>query len=209
MHDIYWRFLFFVVYLVFFFIRSGKKTKEDPENLEKYLEKLNSAVKREGKLYTLRIALSFLLLFCILIYAGYPSWLSLLALPIPAWLRLTCLGLAVITLPLLNWAHLALGRHYSPDLVIIEEHVLITEGPYKFIRHPMYTFLLIFMLSISIFTANAIIFVPHLLSGILLLLRLDNEEEMLIQEFGDEYRRYMLKTGRLWPKSRFICKQRP
>jgi protein-S-isoprenylcysteine O-methyltransferase Ste14 len=56
------------------------------------------------------------------------------------------------------------------------------------------------MLGISIFSANTIILVPHLVAILLLLLRLSKEEAMLIQKFGDDYREYMMKTGRLLPK---------
>ncbi len=64
----------------------------------------------------------------------------------------------------------------------------------------MYTILIVFMVSISLFAANTLVLLPHLAAIILILLRLSKEEAMLIQEFGDDYREYMLKTGRLLPK---------
>lgn len=136
----------------------------------------------------------------IILYGIYPSWLILFSLPLPDWLRLTGLGLASLTLPLLHWAHITLGLQYSPDLELKKEHKLIQSGPYKIIRHPMYTILIVFMLSISLFSANSLILLPHMAAILLILLRLSKEEAMLIQEFGDDYHEYMLKTGRLLPK---------
>jgi len=197
-----WRLLFLGVYVLFFLIRSphGNRQSYDEKSNEN-LENSNLAVKREGKISTtMRSILSLIMLLGIIVYGFYPSWLIPFSLALPNWLRLTGLGLAILTLPLLHWAHSSLGRQYSPDLELKEEHKLISSGPYKVIRHPMYTILIVFMLSISIFSANTLIFLPHLGAIILILLRLSKEEAMLIQEFGDDYREYMMKTGRLLPR---------
>lgn len=197
-----WRLFFLGVYAIFFLIRSpnGNRQSYDGERNEN-LESQDLALKREGKISTtMRSILSLIMLLGIIIYGIYPSWLIPFSLPIPNWLRLISLGLAIFTLPLLHWAHSSLGRQYSPDLELKEDHKLITSGPYKVIRHPMYTFLIIFMLSVSLFSANSLILLPHMAAILLILLRLSKEEAMLIQEFGNDYYEYMLKTGRLLPK---------
>lgn len=71
----------------------------------------------------------------------------------------------------------------------------------------MYTILIVFMLGISLFAANILILVPHLMAIVLILLRISKEEAMLIQEFGEVYREYILKTGRLLPKLKVSFKQ--
>ena len=202
MLEMIWRLLFLVVYVIFFLIRypyGSKQIYNDEPN--KYMENLNLAMKREGQINMIgRSVLSFVMLLSIIVYVIYPPWLLIFALPIPVWLRLTSLGVAIMTLPLLYWAHRTLVRQYSPHLELQEEHKLITSGPYEVVRHPMYTILIVFMLSISFFAANSLILIPHLMAIFLILLRLNKEEAMLIGEFGDAYREYIINTGRLLPK---------
>ncbi|WP_088228031.1 isoprenylcysteine carboxylmethyltransferase family protein [Desulfosporosinus sp. FKB] len=198
----FWRFVFLIVYLAFFLVRSRFGIKfQTVEKPEDHLKELNLAVHREGKIsMTLRSILSLVMLLSIVIYVISPSWLQVFSLSLPLWLRLTGLALSLATLPLLYWTHRALGRQYSPDLDLKEGHKLITRGPYSIIRHPMYTILIVFMISISLFSASTLIFLPHMAALLLLLLRLGKEEAMLIEKFGADYQKYMLKTGRLLPK---------
>ncbi|AFM39742.1 putative protein-S-isoprenylcysteine methyltransferase [Desulfosporosinus acidiphilus SJ4] len=198
----FWRLVFLIIYIAFFLVRSryGNKKPNRKEAIE-YFDEQNLALQREGRLsMTLRSILSFIMLLSIIIYGISPSWLQFFNLPLPNFLRLAGLGLAIAILPFLYWAHRALGRHYSPDLDLKEGHKLITSGPYNIVRHPMYTILIVFMLSISIVSASALILIPHTAAILLLIMRLDKEEAMLIEEFGDDYREYMIKTGRLLPK---------
>ncbi|MGC7872856.1 isoprenylcysteine carboxylmethyltransferase family protein [Desulfosporosinus sp. SYSU MS00001] len=198
----FWRFIFLIVYLAFFLVRSHFGIKfQNTEEPKDHLKDLNLAIQREGKIsMSLRSILSLVMLLSIVIYVISPSWLQVFTLSFPLWLRLTGLALSLATLPLLYWSHRALGRQYSPDLDLKEGHKLITRGPYSIIRHPMYTILIAFMISISLFSASTLILVPHMAALLLLLLRLDKEEAMLIEKFGADYREYMLKTGRLLPK---------
>lgn len=196
------RLFFFVVYLIFFLIRIPNCRKQSQaKDSEEYWEDLNTAINNEGKIFiTVRSFLSLIMLLGIIVYGINPTWLSFFAFSLPVWLRYTAFVLAVIMLPLLGWAHCCLGRQYSPDLNLQEGHKIIMSGPYQFVRHPMYTILIIYMVCVSLLAANLLILIPHLIAIFLLLLRLDNEETMLLQEFGDDYREYMFKTGRLLPK---------
>lgn len=196
-----WRLLFLGVYVVFFLIRSPYFSKHRNIEPNESLENLNLALEREGKIsMTIRTLVSLIMLLGIIAYGIYPSWLLFFSLPTPEWLRFIGLGIAIVTLLPLHWAHLTLGIQYSPDLELKKEHKLITKGLYKVIRHPMYTFLIAFMLGISLFAANSFILIPHVAAILVILFRLNKEEAMLIQEFGDDYRDYILKTGRLLPK---------
>jgi protein-S-isoprenylcysteine O-methyltransferase Ste14 len=196
-----WRLFFFVIYILFFLIRFFYKGKQSKREESVDLQNLKLALQREGKLNMYaRSALSLIMFLSIPVYVIYPSWLLIFNLAFPDWLRFIALCSALMTLPFLRWAHCSLGKQYSPHLELIKEHQLITDGLYKIIRHPMYTFLIIFMLSISVLAANLVIIVPHLTAIVLLLLRLNKEEAMLLDKFGDVYNEYMKKTGRLLPK---------
>ena len=88
---------------------------------------------------------------------------------------------------------------YSPTLEVRENHKLVKKGPYKCIRHPIYTGTIIAVIAIPIFTSSIVGFLLALLSIPLLEHRIKNEEKMLIEEYGDEYREYQESTWKLVP----------
>lgn len=120
-------------------------------------------------------------------------------MPFPDLIQWTGLGLAVASLGGLHWVHRALGHFFSANLSLREDHQLITEGPYAFVRHPMYTALLCFFAGAAILSANLAIITFCLGIGLLLLRRINREELMLEERFGDRYREYRTKTGRILP----------
>ncbi len=96
-----------------------------------------------------------------------------------------------------------LGRNWSGILELRENHRLISQGPYRYIRHPMYTALLILSVGMALITANLLL--ALLLIGTTMamyLARVADEEAMMIERFGDEYHSYMRRTGRLFPRLR-------
>ncbi len=97
--------------------------------------------------------------------------------------------------------HKTLGENWSPILEIRREQELITIGPYKYIRHPMYTCIYIHTLSLLFVSSNWIVGGMGILSFALIYpFRVADEEKMMIDAFGDRYRYYMKHTGRLLPK---------
>lgn len=128
-------------------------------------------------------------------------WLDRFVLPFPAWLRWTGAVVFVIGDILFAWTHQALGRLWSPMLEIQTDHRLITSGPYRRIRHPMYASFFVVIAGLSILSANWVLVLAWFAGyAILLFYRIPAEERMMIEEFGDEYREYMARTGRLIPR---------
>lgn len=122
-------------------------------------------------------------------------------LPLPTWLRWFGAGLIFAGDLLFIWSHRALGRNWSLFLEIRKGHALVTEGPYRFIRHPMYAAIFLTSIGTSILSANWLVTLAHMLSVIsMYLVRVSDEEEMMIEQFGDKYRKYMERTERLIPK---------
>ena len=102
---------------------------------------------------------------------------------------------------LLWWIHAALGTNFSQKLEVFENHQLITVGPYKYVRHPMYTQFLLWVVFQGLLLANSFVLVFGLAAWVFFCcVRLPPEEKMMRKKFGDEYDRYALKTGRLFPK---------
>lgn len=131
------------------------------------------------------------------------TWLDSFIFPLPEIIRLFGIVLNISGLIFLAWIHRSLGQHWSMMLQLGEEHKLVTTGPYSRIRHPMYTYFYILVISTALISSNIIVGTLGILFWTsLYLMRINDEEEMLIQEFGDEYREYIERTGRLLPKFR-------
>ena len=97
------------------------------------------------------------------------------------------------------WSHVILDKSYSSTLEIRDDHRLVKNGPYKYIRHPIYTGTILSVMCIPVFTSSLIGFLLSLLSIPLFIYRIKNEEMMLVEEYGDEYREYQKETWRLFP----------
>ncbi len=128
------------------------------------------------------------------------EWTPALATPAPdafvvAGLVVIWLGLAVRI-----WAVLALGRSFSTFIQVKGDQIVVTHGPYRWVRHPSYTGLLLIGLGFGVGTANwlstGICAVVPLLG---LLPRIAVEEAELVRVLGQQYRNYQQKTHRLMP----------
>jgi protein-S-isoprenylcysteine O-methyltransferase Ste14 len=135
-----------------------------------------------------------------LLYACSP-FLDAAHVGLPAVVRWAGLLFAVLGVALLHATHRALGRNWSGKLEIAEGHRLIVIGPYRRVRHPMYTSLFCMAFAFSLLSANWIVALANLGAvTAMYLARVADEEQMLIDQFGDAYRAYMRRTGRLVPK---------
>ena len=159
------------------------------------------AVEREGMWsIALRFILFLYMVAVAIVFASNPPWLNLFAAPFPIWSRWIGVGLAVISLPLLIWVHHTLGRHWSTNLQLKQNHTLIAEGPYRRVRHPMYTALFSFFVGQALVSASWLIVVLVVVAILVLYARIGKEETMMIEQYGDEYRAYMRRTGRFLPR---------
>jgi protein-S-isoprenylcysteine O-methyltransferase Ste14 len=95
-----------------------------------------------------------------------------------------------------------LSKYWSPQLQVQKDHKLITSGPYRVIRHPIYTAMFIWVIGLALFTANMFFALFALLTIILLISRVPKEEKMMIEQFGNEYKKYMEITGKFLPRIR-------
>jgi len=136
------------------------------------------------------------------VYILVPEIIAWAHIPLPDSIRWMGMFIALLTVPLLAWIHITLGRHYSPDLVMKKNHTIVMSGPYSRVRHPMYTVLLTFSTAMSIISANLIMIILSLLIIIPFPFIARHEERMLLDGLGDDYRRYMERTGRFFPRLR-------
>ncbi len=161
----------------------------------------DEAMDHEGRWSVLvRGFLFFYMLAAIVIYAINPTWLVLFAISLQAWSRWIGVALSAASLPFLIWVHHTLGQHWSTNLRLIEEHRLVTSGPYHWVRLPMYTVLFGFFIGLALVSASWLVVVLVVASILVLYRRIGIEERMMVAQFGEEYRVYMKRTGCLLPR---------
>jgi protein-S-isoprenylcysteine O-methyltransferase Ste14 len=132
-----------------------------------------------------------------------PSWMAWSFLQLPLWVRWCGVMLGAVAALLLFWVHHSLGKNFSSRVRIRQEHGLCISGPYRWVRHPMYTVLYLLSIAWLIATASWLVGLFWLaVQTIIIAPRIHREEAVLLEHFGDEYRSYMLKTGRFLPRVR-------
>src|SRR6266404_4891116 len=98
------------------------------------------------------------------------------------------------------WAIITLGRFFTVDVTIEKDHELVERGPFRVVRHPSYTGVLLafvgLALSLRNWAAILVILVPIFAAFVR---RMNVEEEALSQALGSRYAEYMVRTKRLVP----------
>ena len=98
------------------------------------------------------------------------------------------------------WAIVHLGRFFSVDVAIACDHRVVETGPYRFVRHPSYTGLLLQCAGLGIVLGTALSFFVIIVPTFLVLgHRIRVEEKALLANFGDDYAAYTRRTKRLLP----------
>jgi len=130
---------------------------------------------------------------------AHPGWLGRPLLPRTDAIVFGGVAVLAVSMAFTLWARVGLGRNWSATVTIKEDHRLIRTGPYALTRHPIYTGLIACMAG----TGLALGEIRHLLAVGLFALAYWHksrlEEAGLLQEFGDEYRRYQREVPALIP----------
>jgi protein-S-isoprenylcysteine O-methyltransferase len=121
---------------------------------------------------------------------------SLPFFPIPA-VRIIGAVLTVLGLALAIWARRHLGRNWSSRATIQVGHELVTSGPYRFVRHPIYTGILMMWFGASL--VNLVMFVMFVLIVLIFFWRIPKEEAFMMELFPDQYPAYRARTKALIP----------
>lgn len=112
-------------------------------------------------------------------------------------------GLALVALGLAGavWALRHLGSNVTPTAAVRPGAHLVTSGPYRWVRHPLYSFFTLVLIGVSAATASLLIAGAGMLGWAVIVVRIRREEANLRGAFGAQYDRYMRATGRLLPRS--------
>lgn len=153
--------------------------------------------KQRDKVLYLVVSASFLLT---LVYS-VSTVLDFAHVKAPSLVRWLGVVIGILGQVLFLWCHHELGRNWSGILQLSENHHLVVSGPYRYVRHPMYSALFLAALSYALVTANWLIALTCIGSvWVMYQVRIDDEESMMLAAFGEQYRELMRTTGRLIPR---------
>jgi len=134
------------------------------------------------------------------LYLLRPTWIAWASLPFPLWLRWSGIVVALAGFGLLQWAHVALGRHWSDRPRLVQGQLLVSDGPYRWIRHPIYAAFLLILATPLFLSANWCIGVAWIaMTGLEVRDRSHIENGLLSAAFGEAYHAYREKTPALLP----------
>ncbi len=144
-------------------------------------------------------------LFCIPVVYAFTPWLNWANYRLSPRASSEAGGVGAALLAGAVWlfwrSHTDLGREWSPSLQLREGHTLITSGVYKSVRHPMYASIWLWGLAQALLLQNwvagwasLVLFLP------MYVLRVPREEQMMLEQFGEAYRAYINRTGRVIPR---------
>src|SRR4029077_13226753 len=107
--------------------------------------------------------------------------------------------LCVIGLAFAVWARVTLGRNWSGVVTLKEGHELVERGPYRFVRHPIYTGILTMFFATALARGHLSGFVGTLLIFASFWIKLRNEEKLMLQQFPERYADYRRRAKRIIP----------
>jgi len=97
------------------------------------------------------------------------------------------------------WARAVLGRNWSGTVTLKEDHELIVRGPYRLVRHPIYTGLLAMLIGTWMENGHIAGMIGLVLAFISFWIKLNNEEEVMRKQFPDQYAAYRERVKRIIP----------
>jgi len=97
------------------------------------------------------------------------------------------------------WARRVIGSNWSATVTVKQDHALITSGPYAWVRHPIYTGLLLALVGTAISIGQVRAAIGFVIAVLAILRKMQIEERVMLEQFGDAYRAYRARVPRLIP----------
>ena len=186
-----YKIIYFIELVLITAVRSAGTTK---------FRRLGTAEDRSSTLDSILLAINGVGMIIPIFYV-FSSWLDFADFSLPTWTRWIGVVLFAFAAYILWLTHKAMGRNWTPTLGIREDHKLVTDGIFRYIRHPMYAAHLLWALAQPLILANWIAGFSFLIPQIAQYWsRIGTEEQMMLEHFGDKYRDYMETSGGLFPR---------
>jgi len=163
-------------------------------------KRLKTEVNLSSTVDTILLALNGVGMIIPVFYV-FSTWFDFADYSLPVWLSWVGVTLFALAAVILHLTHRAMGRSWTPTLGLREDHRLVTDGIFKYIRHPMYAAHILWAIAQPLILTNWIAGFCFLVPQIAQYwFRVSDEEKMMLEGFGEEYQIYMGTTGRLLPK---------
>ena len=176
-------------------ISSYFRLKADRDSGEKISRKV------DGTVFMTIIKIGGLILWLSpLVYMINPGWMAWSKIGLPDWVRWLGVLIGVLCTFGIYWLFSSIGTGITPTIATRQRHQLVTKGPYRWVRHPLYTIGSSMFIAFGMMADNWFIMALGVLAFFAMASRTPKEEANLIEKFGDEYREYMKRTGRYFPK---------
>lgn len=138
-------------------------------------------------------------LFVVLLQGVFPEILASRLFPGSTLLDYLGLGINTLGLIFAGWARMILNKNWSNMIRITSDQNLVRTGPYRFIRNPMYSGVILALIGSTIASNRVFMLLLIIIVIIGIWIKLKDEEQLLLREFGDEYAGYMRETKALIP----------
>ena len=142
-----------------------------------------------------------IILGCYLVFRGYRLGppLNIHLIPETDAILVAAAILCLCGLGLCLWARAVLGRNWSGTVTLKENHELIVRGPYRLVRHPIYTGLLAMLIATAIAQGHIAGMIGVVLVFVSFWIKSAYEEEVMIEQFPDQYAVYRERVRRIIP----------
>jgi protein-S-isoprenylcysteine O-methyltransferase Ste14 len=187
-HELFYRLAFAFLYLVFIAVWLAMARR------------VKAIAERESSFSRLSHYLPLALGICLIAAPNIPipplndRFLPLALWPVQLGLALTFAGLALAV-----WARMLLGGNWSSDVTLKRDHELIVAGPYAFVRHPIYTGILLAFFGTALAVGEWRALLGVVLVGVAYWFKLKIEDAVMRRQFGEAYARYAERVPALVP----------
>ena len=204
--NLFFRLSFLALWALLAVIRGyyGRKT-ETHSTIAGAMEKLKTAIAEEDMGTGFKIITAIITIIGavgLVLYLLSPPWWTWTFIPLGEWIQWLGIVIALVPIFFLIWVHRHLDKQWSIALELREDHKLITTGPYRYVRHPMYLGIFVYTFGLMMISLDMLVILFFAFTIWVNYRRIPREEQMLIEEFGDEYLEYMRRSGRLLPRFR-------
>jgi protein-S-isoprenylcysteine O-methyltransferase Ste14 len=194
MNDLLFRIMTTLLILVMMGISVYHRRKADRLGGDKI------SLKGEGLIIAIALRLvGFGLWISVFAYLINPAWVAWARIDLPEWARWLGILMGIVAVCMCYWIFSSLGTNITPTVVTRRTHTLVTSGPYRWVRHPLYVMGVIAFAGFALVAESWWIALMGVIVFGILAVRTRKEEAQLIERFGDEYRAYMQSTGRFLP----------